>query len=228
MIFVSEIGLNHNGNFNLCYELIKQSKLSGADIAKFQLGWRGKKNEINYMDKNRIKQLINWGKYFEIEIMFSIFNKESLSLIKQFNLKSYKIASRTVIDDFSLAKKIIDQKKTTYVSLGMWNKKSLPFKKNNKIKYLWCKSTYPNMMKDLKNFPKDFNKSPYEGFSDHTVGIETSLLAISRGAKVIEKHFTLNKSDTTIRDHALSATPDEFKLLTNLGKDIFKRLSNGI
>ena len=84
------------------------------------------------------------------------------------------------------------------------------------------------MMKDLKNFPKDFNKSPYEGFSDHTVGIETSLLAISRGAKVIEKHFTLNKSDTTIRDHALSATPDEFKLLTNLGKDIFKRLSNGI
>ena len=129
MIFVSEIGLNHNGNFNLCYELIKQSKLSGADIAKFQLGWRGKKNEINYMDKNRIKQLINWGKYFEIEIMFSIFNKESLSLIKQFNLKSYKIASRTVIDDFSLAKKIIDQKKTTYVSLGMWNKKSLPFKK---------------------------------------------------------------------------------------------------
>ena len=154
MIFVSEIGLNHNGNFNLCYELIKQSKLSGADIAKFQLGWRGKKNEINYMDKNRIKQLINWGKYFEIEIMFSIFNKESLSLIKQFNLRSYKIASRTVIDDFSLAKKIIDQKKTTYVSLGMWNKKSLPFKKNNKIKYLWCKSTYPNMMKDLKNFPK--------------------------------------------------------------------------
>ena len=111
MIFVSEIGLNHNGNFNLCYELIKQSKLSGADIAKFQLGWRGKKNEINYMDKNRIKQLIDWGKYFEIEIMFSIFNKESLSLIKQFNLRSYKVASRTVIDDFSLAKKIIDQKK---------------------------------------------------------------------------------------------------------------------
>lgn len=228
MIFVSEIGLNHNGNFNLCYELIKQSKLSGANIAKFQLGWRGKKDEINYMDKNRIKQLIDWGKYFEIEIMFSIFNEESLSLIKQFDLKSYKIASRTVIDDFLLAKKIIDQKKTTYVSLGMWNKKSLPFKKNNKIKYMWCKSTYPNMMKDLKNFPKDFNKSPFEGFSDHTVGIETSLLAISRGAKVIEKHFTLNKSDTTIRDHALSATPDEFQLLTNFGKDIFKRLSNGI
>ena len=228
MIFVSEIGLNHNGNFNLCYELIKQSKLSGANIAKFQLGWKGKKDEINFMDKNRIKQLIDWGKYFEIEIMFSIFTKESLSLIKQFYLKSYKIASRTVIDDFLLAKKIIDQKKTTYVSLGMWNKKSLPFKKNKKIKYMWCKSTYPNMMKDLKNFPKDFNKSPYEGFSDHTVGIETSLLAISRGAKVIEKHFTLNKSDTTIRDHALSATPDEFKLLTNLGKDIFKRLSNGI
>ena len=50
MIFIAEIGMNHNGNFNLCYELIKQAKLSGADIAKFQLGWRDKKGEINQMD----------------------------------------------------------------------------------------------------------------------------------------------------------------------------------
>jgi len=60
MIFISEIGLNHNGNFNLCYELIRQSKLSGADIAKFQLGWKSKKNEINYLDRERVAQLIKW------------------------------------------------------------------------------------------------------------------------------------------------------------------------
>ena len=46
MIFIAEIGMNHNGNFNLCYELIKQAKLSGADIAKFQLGWRDKKERL--------------------------------------------------------------------------------------------------------------------------------------------------------------------------------------
>ena len=47
IIFVAEIGMNHNGNFGLFFELIKQAALSGADIAKFQLGWRFKPGEIN-------------------------------------------------------------------------------------------------------------------------------------------------------------------------------------
>ena len=38
MIFIAEIGLNHNGNLGLLHELIKQASLSGANIAKFQLG----------------------------------------------------------------------------------------------------------------------------------------------------------------------------------------------
>ena len=49
MIFIAEIGLNHNGNLDLCHELIRQAKLAGADIAKFQLGWRAKKDEINHI-----------------------------------------------------------------------------------------------------------------------------------------------------------------------------------
>ena len=51
--FIAEIGMNHNGNFSLCYELIKQAKLSGADIVKFQLGWRDKKGEINQIDRKK-------------------------------------------------------------------------------------------------------------------------------------------------------------------------------
>jgi len=53
-------------------------------------------------------------------------------------------------------------------------------------------------------------------------------LAISRGAEVIEKHFTLDKSNTTIRDHALSATPDEFLQLTKIGLEINKKLKLNI
>ena len=228
MIFISEIGLNHNGNFNLCYELIKQSKLSGADIAKFQLGCKSKKNEINYLDRDRVSQLIKWCNYFDIKIMFSLFNQDSINLIKKFNLGSHKIASRTLAENRNLSKKIINLKKLTYISLGMWNKKTLPFKKTSKIKYLWCKSTYPNSIQDLKNFPKKFTNKHYDGFSDHTIGIETALIAISRGASVIEKHFTLDKSNTTIRDHALSATPNEFRSLVNLGREINRRLENGV
>ena len=49
MIFIAEIGMNHNGNMGLIFELVKQASLSGANIAKFQLGWRCGKGEINQL-----------------------------------------------------------------------------------------------------------------------------------------------------------------------------------
>lgn len=228
LTFIAEIGMNHNGNFDLCFELIKQAKLSGANIVKFQLGWRDKPGEINRIDKKIIHKLINWAEYFEIEILFSIISEEAYKLIKSFNVKKYKIASRTVIDNPKLIKKILKENKKTIISLGMWKKKKLPFPKKKNINYLWCLSKYPCEPKDLRGLPKDFNKSKYDGYSDHSIGIETCLIAISRGAKIIEKHFTLDKSNTTIRDHALSATPKEFKLMVDLGSDIHKKIKIGV
>ena len=75
------------------------------------------------------------------------------------------------------------------------------------------------------DFPKTFESSSIVGISDHTVGIELSFIAISRGAQIIEKHFTLDKSDTTIRDHALSLTPKEFKFLVDNGRAMSKMLN---
>ena len=226
--FIAEIGMNHNGNFDLCFELIKQAKLAGANIVKFQLGWRDKPGEINCINSKIINQLISWAKYFEIELMFSIITDKAYDLIKPFDFKRYKIASRTVVDNLPLVKKILKEKKNTIISLGMWNKNYLPIPKKKYISYLWCLSKYPCEPKDLINLPKNFFKSNYDGYSDHSIGIETCLIAISRGAKIIEKHFTLDKSNTTIRDHALSATPEEFKLLVNLGNDISKKIYIGV
>ena len=224
MKFVAEIGMNHNGNFDLCYELIKQAKYAGADIAKFQLGWRDGKGEINQINDEIIKKLLNWGAYFNIEIMFSIISDNAFKMIKKYKMKKYKIASRTLVENYKLAEKIVKENKTTYVSLGMWKKKKFPFNNKN-IRYLWCKSLYPTYDKDLKNFPKNFSEKNYFGYSDHTIGIEMCLLAISRGAKMIEKHFTLDKSSNVIRDHALSATPEEFRLMVNLGREINKKIN---
>ena len=225
MIFIAEIGLNYNGNLDLAAEMIRQAKNSGADIAKFQLGWRDKKNEINYLDKKRINFLQKVARMYEIELMFSIISYDALKLISNFDFNKYKIASRTLKYDFDLAKKIINKKKPTIISLGMWKNKNFPFKKNKNIKYLWCKSEYPAYEWSYKNFPKKFSKgkNDFDGYSDHTLGIETCLLAISRGAKIIEKHFTLNKSNATIRDHTLSATPEEFKLMVEVGRSISKK-----
>ena len=54
MILVAEIGLNHDGNFDLIFEMIRQAKISGADIAKFQVGWRDQPGEINNLDKEKL------------------------------------------------------------------------------------------------------------------------------------------------------------------------------
>ena len=229
LTIIAEIGLNHNGNFDLNYELIRQAKFSGADYVKFQFGWREKEDELNYLDENRIRKLYSWAEYFEIKILFSVFNKKSYDLLKNFKPNSIKIASRTLINDPDLVEEIIKTHENVVISLGMWNKEQnqLPFDSKN-ISYLWCESKYPCTPWDMKNFPKQFLHTTYSGYSDHTIGIETCLLAICRGARIIEKHFTLDKSDITIRDHTLSATPEEFLQLSRLGRDIFKKLKIGV
>ena len=119
--------MNHNGNFDLCYELMKKAKESGADCVKLQLGWRDKKNEINQIDEKIIKKLIKISQYLNIDIFFSIISPEAFRLIKKFNFSAFKIASRSLVENYKMVKQIINQNKTTIVSLGMWNKKKTSF-----------------------------------------------------------------------------------------------------
>ena len=143
--------------------------------------------------------------------------------------KRIKIASRSLVENFKLCEDIVSLGYETIISLGMWENKSvLPFDNKN-IKYLWCNSKYPTTDEDLLHLPKDFNKEEkIVGYSDHCVGIDAALMAISRGAKIIEKHFTLDKTSDFIRDHALSAEPDELKNLITIGRQIHKKLSIGV
>jgi sialic acid synthase SpsE len=228
MLFIAEIGLNHNGNFGLVYELVRQAASSGADIAKFQLGWRCGAGEINRIDEGVLAHIIRCCDHVEIEPMFSIITDEAWELAKKFEFKRYKIASRTVNDNPALVEEIIATGKEVFISLGMWEGEGLPFDHADNVKYLWCKSNYPAHPWELASLPKDFTRTPFAGYSDHSVGLAVPLLAISRGAQVIEKHFTLDKSDVTIRDHALSATPLEFAELTRTGREIAKCLNLGV
>lgn len=229
-IFIAEIGMNYNNNFSLCFELIKQASQSGADYAKFQLGWRDGEGEINQLDNDKINKIFEWGDYFNIKILFSIISDKAFEQIIKFNPKSIKIASRTVRENIDLANKILNLNIITYCSLGMWDKTDAPFDliKYKNLKYFWCKSKYPCEPMDLTDLPKDFNHSIFSGYSDHSIGIETCLIAIVRGAKIIEKHFTLDKSENIIRDHSLSATPIEFKNLVDIGTDIYKKIQLGV
>ncbi len=227
MIFIAEIGLNHNGDFNSCYKLIKKAKIAGADIVKFQLGWRDKPGEINHINFEKLKKLHDWANEINIEIMFSVFHKEALDLLLKFKPKKIKIASRTVADDLNFVRNVVSLKLKTFISLGMWQGKDLPIKSEN-ISYLYCVSKYPALDDDLTNFPKNFSQNYHAGYSDHTIGIDACLLAISRGANIIEKHFTLDKKNKTIRDHLLSAEPDEFATLVDVGSKLSKKIKKNI
>ena len=99
----------------------------------------------------------------------------------------------------------------------MYEDRGSPFEDAN-VRYLYCKSTYPTRHEDLADFSQGFDR--HFGYSDHLMGIEGCLLALARGARLIEKHFMLNKTSRVIRDHALSATPEEFRQLTTLGRDV--------
>lgn len=228
MMFIAEIGMNHNGHFALAGELIRQAKLAGADVAKMQLGWRDGEGEINRLTPEIIAQLYRIAEFYQIELLFSVIRPDAWEMLRPFQPKRIKIASRTVNDHPDLVRGIVATGLPVIISLGMWQGEGLPFGEPENVSYLWCRSSYPAQAWDLTALPKSFDGSPYAGYSDHSLGIEVPVLAIARGARIIEKHFTLDKSDTTIRDHVLSATPDEFARMVTLGRGMRRYLRQGV
>lgn len=224
MVFIiAEIGINHNGSMPLAHELIRQAAMCGADAAKFQaysvdalFGPDGEdaNPEIHAgvkpleFTKEQFEQCKRWCDEEGIEFMCSVFDEERLQWMEDLGVKKHKIASRVSKLNPSLAIKMAKTGKPCYMSLG-FNSVRLDPEYNN-IGYLYCVSEYPTEYSSLDmpdKFDLPFNKGFY-GFSDHTLGIEASLVAVGRGAQVIEKHFTLNKASEGF-DHVCSITPDE-------------------
>lgn len=222
MKIVAEIGLNYDGNFDLAYELIRRAALAGVDIAKFQFGWRHTEGEINHITPAQAARLKSWCRHWGVEFMASVFNDEGFALFRELDPDHYKIASRTVVDNPALVEKVLAEGKETFMSLGFWDKEEWPFgPPTEQLRYIHCISKYPTYPTDLAGFPERFSADGLYGYSDHTHGVETCLLAIARGANFIEKHFTLDKTKKSVHnDHVLSASPEELELLCRVGRDI--------
>ena len=226
MEFIAEIGLNHNGSDALLVELIRQAEISGATLVKFQLGWRDKKEEINYFDETKLKLLLKSCDHYGIEPFFTLLHEESYKLLTKVHTpKTLKIASRTLKTDLDFCIKLSKRNHNLVISTGMSERSKTNLQKirnllENDCKFVWCISNYPLYPWEVNDFPKEFNKEGFYGLSDHSLGNEMAYLAISRGAKSIERHFTINKSDSTIRDHSLSSTQKEFSELVRIGKTL--------
>lgn len=98
------------------------------------------------------------------------------------------------------------------------------------ITLLHCTTSYPCPYDDVNLKAMDTLKNAFGtavGFSDHTEGIELAIAAVARGARVIEKHFTLDRSMEG-PDQKASTEPDEFKAMVNAIRNVELALGNGI
>jgi sialic acid synthase SpsE len=225
---IAEIGQNHNGSMSLAKELISAASEAGADVAKFQIfdakslftphnnPWYeyNLKTELAF---DQILELAAECEKLKIEFMSSAFDTTRVGWLEKLGVKSHKIASRSVVDR-KLGDAILATKKPIIVSLGMWEGESFPeWLINERTSFLYCISEYPTPSEKLKFSKVDFYK--YAGFSDHTIGIEASCIAMARGARIIEKHFTLNKEDYG-PDHKGSMVPSELSQIVEFARSV--------
>lgn len=221
---ISEIGINYDGNFDLINEMIRQSKLGGADYAKFQLYssrliWGDdsrKQNEFTFEQVQKIKELCHVN---GIQFLATVNDIEKLEWCEKLEQEEYKVSSLILKRDLDFVRKVVDTGKLVYIPLGMWEDKKLPFQESN-VRYMYCVSKYPTYWDQLTNFPQEFDGRPFYGYSDHTYGISAVLLAISRGAQIVEKHFTLNKAAVGVKDHIGSMNLEELKILGTYGREL--------
>ena len=149
------------------------------------------------------KELFSYAREIGIDIFSSPFDKTAVDFLEQFDPSAYKIASFE-ITDYELIEYTASKLKPIIISTGIGTFEEISEVVkicrnvgNNNIVLLKCTSAYPAPLKDanlltIKDLEKTFNV--IAGFSDHTLGITAPIAAVSLGAKVIEKHFILDKS----------------------------------
>jgi sialic acid synthase SpsE len=221
MEIIAEIGQNHNGDMDLARSLIREAKAAGASVAKFQVYearalFPKECNEwFDYNCKTELSRANVEALAVEcdkagIEFMASVFDVERIQWLEAVGMRRYKIASRSVRDR-ALIEAVAATGKPMIVALGMWNEPGFPsIAAPGGVDFLYCVSKYPTPLADLHFGAVDFSR--YAGFSDHTIGIDAPMAALARGARIIEKHFTLDKG-LHGPDHAGSMTPQELRSL---------------
>ena len=161
-------------------------------------------------------ELKKYCAYRDIVFLTTPFDEESLDEIDELDLPAYKVAS-TDTTNLPFLKKIAKKGKPIFLSTGMSYLSEVKlaletmYEYNKDVVLLQCTANYPIQDHEANlaviNTYRD-NFHVLLGYSDHSVGVGAAPFAIPMGAKVVEKHFTLNKADIG-PDHAASLSPDE-------------------
>jgi len=149
------------------------------------------------------KELFAYAREIGIDIFSSPFDKSAVDFLEQFNPSAYKIASFE-ITDYELVRYTASKMKPIIISTGIATIEEIQDVVdichevgNHDIILLKCTSAYPAPLEEanlrtIPNLAETFGV--VSGFSDHTLGSTAPIVAVTLGAKVIEKHFILDKS----------------------------------
>tara|TARA_A100001011_G_C14256735_1_gene820404 strand:+ start:180 stop:1169 length:990 start_codon:yes stop_codon:yes gene_type:complete len=238
VLIIAEIGNNHEGSFQNAIKLIDKASEAKADAVKFQTFdtnlYISESNKERFeklrefeLSKEEFEKLSVYSKKKGLKFISTPFDIPSAQFLSQI-VDYIKIASGDN-NFFALINKVLSFNKPTLISTGLINsleiKELLDFIDGNNfnidlLTLLHCVSDYPvendsANLSSIKFLRDNFDISV--GYSDHTQGIEACIASVSLGAKVLEKHFTLDKNFSDFRDHQISADPKE---LANLVRSV--------
>ena len=210
-----------------------------ADYQKLQTGTKEshyemiKKLELSYKDH---AELINYCKYKNIKFLSAPFDIKSVDLLVDLGLNLLKIPSGEVTN-LPFLEHVAKTGKYVILSTGMCYLDEIEDSikilylnglTKNKLSILHCNTEYPTPFEDVNLNAMIEIKEKFGidiGYSDHTAGITVPIAAVSMGAKIIEKHFTVD-SNLPGPDHKASLEPNELKKMVNSIRDIEKALGS--
>lgn len=241
---IAEIGNNHNGDLDLAKRLIDLAAQAGADCAKFQMRdmealYRnsgdaddeaadlGAQYTLDLLAKfqlgdDELIEAFDHCKAHGIQPLCTPWDEASLAKLEAYGMPAYKLASAD-LTNHRLLKAMAATGKVLICSTGMSHQSEIHEavtilrERGAPFVLLHCNSTYPAPFKDinlayLKNLAKI--AGGVVGYSGHERGYHVPVAAVAMGAKVIEKHFTVDRNMEG-NDHRVSLLPDEFKAMVD-------------
>lgn len=238
---IAEIGINHNGDLDIARQLIKVAAESGCDAVKFQKRTIDNVYTADYLKGERDspwgatqreqKEGLEFGKKeydmidtycreLGIQWSASAWDEDSQYFLQEYDLPFNKVAS-AMLTHLPLLEIIASEKKQTFISTGMSTyddiRKAVGVFEKNDCPYvlLHCVSTYPCKDEDCNVVGMLYLKNIFNcdvGYSGHESGALPTVIAATLGAKVIERHITLDKQMYG-SDQSASLEPQELKEL---------------
>ncbi len=242
---IAEIGENHGGDMEIARRMVREAAQAGADIVKFQ-SYRGADVRPDDPEREWFGQVeLDDAMHHELKALAEAQGVEFLSapfsmerarfLCEGLGLRKIKIASSEMLN-LPLLDYLNGRVDTVFLSTGMATLEEVRqavgrLRDVPGLYVMHCTTQYPCSdenanLRAIETLRQEFPDRGV-GYSDHTLGLVAPLAAVSLGATVIEKHFTLDKG-LPGTDHVLSVTPDELKKLVGSVRRLESMLGRGV